>query len=728
MADGDAAELPPDPNAEPVDDAAPADAESAAEAADASLAADAAAPEPAEEELEPSMESMTLKLPGTNTTKRPNPAAEATAARSGWARLGEEVKPPHLRVPQGVSEIIDRLSQPVRSEHFQAEAPPERHGHGPMQPRANVDPSVVRAFIHRLDKTHDSLVRPQELAELALKQKMGVTDDVIQAMFERIIGQRAQGKQGNVGVSAPEIFKEMKVEKRWVKTIDLDVTCEDGKSYHVVTEQETLENWCSSLYSDFVGEFPQLEMPDSWAGPELERFFTLVLTAKSASGRILQSDLKVQTLLKQMGDTVSNVKSRPKLYIAVTVAGQRQAWGWANPPYRNLWLRFFRAAGLKPLHPVEEVSGKIAAKKEMEDVVNPVIPSNTTTLPKKSTTSKEGLMTTREAKPTAFIRGLHDGIPDDGTRPVRGDRISGGSVEEKRTHSETLVNTAVMQGMAAQAAQLDATADDDPLSWVPQLTAPASAGATASTTHMSFDAQRRFKQVTAKMTRDSEQQRAIGAERKEMAKQASLLGAAGASVANIGITFRGPHGHLGFSHHHLANSVEPSRLKYMKCLDHSWDGSHIDHSRAAFQKEDTKLSKMTPEEKSRQFGTYFVKYDNQTSRVNALEGAKAVRDGYKPWKNHEFRSDLPQRHGKYGRRVFDAQVRETAVGSSVSGVDSKPMEEFDRQQELVHEFLDRSLPPGQHKHFETHLPRAQMPSRKEVDMHGVQMTGHSNNI
>lgn len=238
----------------------------------------------------------------------------------------------------------------------------------------------------------------------------------------------------------------------------------------------------------------------------------------------------------------------------------------------------------------------------------------------------------------------------------------------------------------------------------------------------------------AKQERDSEQQRCIGMEKKEMARQTSLLGQAGLSVANVGVNFRGPHGHLGFSHHHLTNSVEPSRLKYEKELGHAWNGGHIDHTKEAPVFEDDKLSKMTAEERDRCFSSYFQKEeyrqhsDNQGARVDALSGVKEIMTEYKSWQNHEFRADQPTRHGKFGRRVFDAQVKEPQVPHQISGIDSKPMEEFNRQQELVHEFLDRSMPPKQTKHFEPYLPPAQFCYRKEISMQGYPLMGQGNHI
>jgi len=701
----------------------------------------------------PTMDFATLKLPDNAPPQRAvsKYRQEAEMGRVEWLSLGEQAKPDHLKVPKDVYNIIDRLSKPKRKDPLDEYVPPPRHGHGPLEPRGNADPNVVRAFINRIDKKKQGKVEPQELSELSAMRKLGIKDEQIQSMFERIMEVRPPGKRHINGVSAPEIFNEMKVTKHWMTTIDLEVICHsndiNGTKYHVATEKETLERWCTALVTDLTAQLPpnrpDLEMlctmPDSWAPPEIDRLFSLLLATRNADGSPLHTKLKaVQTLLKKPSDSSTALAVNPRIFHSVTVVGQRQDWGWHSEPYRNMWLRFFRAAGLQPLHPLQEVSGKQAALAETAATIKPVIGANVITAKKKSHATKEGVVHVRDAKPKVAIRTGDDAFS---TRTmqrqleaVEGDRTSW---DEKRTHSESLVNSVISQGttsraMSATAGAAGTTTGANGLEsaetyWPANATAPA--GAPVS---VSFDARRRFLQMHAKQERDSEQQRCIGMEKKEMARQTSLLGQAGLSVANVGVNFRGPHGHLGFSHHHLTNSVEPSRLKYEKELGHAWNGGHIDHTKEAPVFEDDKLSKMTAEERDRCFSSYFQKEeyrqhsDNQGARVDALSGVKEIMTEYKSWQNHEFRADQPTRHGKFGRRVFDAQVKEPQVPHQISGIDSKPMEEFNRQQELVHEFLDRSMPPKQTKHFEPYLPPAQFCYRKEISMQGYPLIGPGN--
>lgn len=621
---------------------------------------------------------------------------EAAAQRDDWKNVGEQVKPPHLRVPAGVASITDRLTQPLRQEDSSAAMPP-RHANGLLQQRANVEPTVIRSFIHKVDKNHDDLIEPRELADLSVKHSMGITEDQIQAMFEAIIQQRPPGKRHNCAVSWQEIYAEMKLAKRWASAMDISVMCEDGDYYHIAVEPDALDRWCRSMYDEFRPAYPDLAYPE-----DPDSFLTSVLSVSNPKdGKMLQCEAKVQNFLKKQTDKSADLLTNPRLFALCSVAGQRQAWAYDARPYRNMWLCFFRAVGLRPLQPIEPDAVKRDRLAAAQAATGPMKPANVVRAIKKSHAGTEGKVRVCDPKPKVAIR--TDQASDPAVAPQLANRHPPHPGEEKRAHSETLVNASISRSAGADA--LDSGYRD----------AGADAAEQSGAVSVSFAARRKLLQVQAKQHRDSEAQKFLGSE-KALARQQSLLGQAGASVAAVGVTFRGPHSHLGFSHHHLTNSVEPSRMKYEKNMAHSWDGAHIDHTKHPPQNEDVKLSKMGPAEREAQFGTYFAKQDNQRARVDALHGVKDIMDNFKPWQNHEYRPDHATRHGKYGRRVFDPQVRETPVGHTISGLDSKPMEEFHRQQELVHEFLDRSLPPTQHKHFENYLPPAEFPYRKEVPM------------
>jgi hypothetical protein len=651
---------------------------------------EAALDEPVEAEPDTTtMEDVTLKDFTTRTGKSTF-MADHKAAREEWKRLGEEVKPDHVRVPACAYELIDRLIQPTRSEDT-VHSRPSCRPFGALVPRSNVDPTVLRSFIHKMDRNHDDLVEPTEVSDLSLRNSLGITEEQISNMFQRIFDRRPPCKKDVIGIGWSEVGEETRISKKWVTAVDVSVTRDDGESYLVAVEKDALLRWCASMHSQFSADYPGLEAPtdpDSFLA-------SMLVVSNPSSGKLMQSEPKVQKMLMSQNDDLSNLLSQPHVFASTRTVSERQTWGYEAPPYRDAWLRIIRAIGLKPFPKLESC----AVGKTPGPSVNAVKAT------KKCHVGKAGQVQVRDPKPKVLQRSADSGqtIEDKGSMqmPVH-------SWDEKRHHSEGLVNTCI-SGPPPGSTERDVLAaagfgDDFAAS------GSASSGRSLSVT---FAARRKFQQVDAKHTRDSDEQRYIGQTKKALIRQASLLGQAGASVANVGITHGGPHSHLGFSQHHLTSSMPPSQLKYEPCLPHSWDGTHIDHSKETPLKEDVKYSKLKPEEREGQFSCYFTKKDNQCAKVDRLEGARHVTGKYDGWNQHEFRHDRAQRHGKYGRRVFDAQVHGLPMEHHISGIDNKPTEEFRRQENLVHEFLDRSLPPKQSKHFEHYLPTCQLPFRKE---------------
>jgi len=286
-----------------------------------------------------------------------------------------------------------------------------------------------------------------------------------------------------------------------------------------------------------------------------------------------------------------------------------------------------------------------------------------------------------------------------------------------------------------------------------------------------FNSQRTFKQVQAKQHRASEEVRLVGMERRALAGGGAMMTGnrtnfagtnfAGTASSRLGATSapaasmrsgtqllqfsyntakqapsRGAGSHsvqaTGGVRGHFHNSSAAHKLH----MDdpHRWPGSiapelegaHIDHTKAAPLKADPKYSKLTAEEKSRQFSCFFKKEDNFKRKCVASTHVAGDGGKYQPWNAPVFRADQPQRHGKFGRRVFDPQVKErpTLNPDGISEIESQPVEEFFHQQDRVHEFLDRALPPGQDRHFQTYLSRSEFPKKSEDMVSREQIRSH----
>merc|ERR1711865_588967 len=93
---------------------------------------------------------------------------------------------------------------------------------------------------------------------------------------------------------------------------------------------------------------------------------------------------------------------------------------------------------------------------------------------------------------------------------------------------------------------------------------------------------------------------------------------------------------------------------------------HIDQTKVKPHKEDVKFSTMTKHERSQQFSTHFGSKaigDSTSLKKAAASDHASFHPKWDAHREHEFRGDNPDRHGKFGRRSFDPQVREKPVGN-----------------------------------------------------------------
>jgi len=268
--------------------------------------------------------------------------------------------------------------------------------------------------------------------------------------------------------------------------------------------------------------------------------------------------------------------------------------------------------------------------------------------------------------------------------------------EERRQQDETLVNRCLL---------VDASGGEP--------------GSGSGAVCYSFDARQKFQQVLSKQDRVSDEQRFLAGERRSAAAAGTIAvggGTVTGGAANRGLAAtREPNGGSAPACH---RSRSRSAGAFTQTAPGSvrLDGEHIDHTKIAPLREDPKLSRMSEEERGRQFSTYFSNALKDSLKMKCevcADLAGKNMEKFQEWRVQEFRPDQPQRHGKFGRRVFDPQVKEMPLSNplGVSEIDSMPQEEFQRQQERLHDFLDRSLPAGQQRHFEQYMPASEQPPR-----------------
>jgi hypothetical protein len=436
---------------------------------------------------------------------------------------------------------------------------------------------------------------------------------------------------------------------------------------------------------------------------KLNKFLENVMdmaTVNELTAMPLQNEIKVQQFFRKPGDEVEVLTVNPRTFNIAACMNRRRLWSYAVRPFRELWLRLFRAVGLDPVvpmpampeeQPIEAHIDKEISQQRKANVARPDkveysgLPPGLETMRARAEREKVEVRSLRPADlypATEKIGLLEDGVQSN-VKPW----------EERRQQTETLVN---------QCLQSDAAATQ---------------GNTKAEMSYTFDARRMFLQSLSKQQRASDEQRFLAAEKRLDQIGSYMMDAQARGAGAFPLNHQS--GVLG--HFHSSTTInEGSRWPPKQTVN--WDGSHVDHTKIPPQKEDPKYSQMTEKERAKQFSCYFGKdsshqRDANTIKMESVEGTRSTLGGFKSWQRPEFRADNPARHGKFGRRIFDPQVKEKPLHNlgNVSELESKPMEEFFWQQERVHDFLDRSVPPGQIKHFQTSLPTCEAAS-KHVEM------------
>merc|ERR1719321_844238 len=66
----------------------------------------------------------------------------------------------------------------------------------------------------------------------------------------------------------------------------------------------------------------------------------------------LQNEIKVQQFFRKPGDEVEVLTVNPRTFNVVVCMNRRRLWSYAVRPFRELWLRLFKAVGLDPVVPM----------------------------------------------------------------------------------------------------------------------------------------------------------------------------------------------------------------------------------------------------------------------------------------------------------------------------------------------------------------------------------------
>eukprot|EP00929_Paragymnodinium_shiwhaense_P038811 TRINITY_DN20465_c0_g1_i1.p1 TRINITY_DN20465_c0_g1~~TRINITY_DN20465_c0_g1_i1.p1 ORF type:complete len:1062 (-),score=306.21 TRINITY_DN20465_c0_g1_i1:105-3290(-) len=519
---------------------------------------------------------------------------------------------------------------------------------------------------------------------------------------------------------------------------------------------------------------------DSWR-KQMNSFLKAVFSAvDKETGTLLRHDSVVSRLFgRPTGGSGSQMVS------AVSI-GYRRLWAQKMRPNRSLWLLLHKTCGLHPLMPlpVHRAPGVLERKTiqaHMEADMQDQARRNVAKPEAKYSGLPPSLekMQTHKLTQRVHARGGEDKVAEAAGVTTEGGSLSSSATvkedrttrmkreiaeeraeaeaqrkaileaagvgdsqvpwSEKRQQTETLINGSVLASVKSGGGDKDRGSS--------KASKATDGGASVAAVAVTFEARRRFVQVNAKQQRMSKESQALGEQRKAARSMSGSLAnkfkpglptAGGLGQANHmarscgsgAFSASAPGGTLGHFHNSLGALGKEGSHSWPQSLPADWDGTHIDHSRSAPQKNVSNFGQpegyayMSKEERAKQFTTYFR--DKKTGAgaswgthdVFATKAKKAAdelgdTDAYPDWKPTEFRNDQPKRLGKFGRKDFDPQVREKPVRNpnNVSQLEDKPMEEFFRQQERVDDFLTRALPTGQKKQFVQYMPECEKPPR-----------------
>mmetsp|Transcript_66637 Transcript_66637/g.124381 ORF Transcript_66637/g.124381 Transcript_66637/m.124381 type:complete len:941 (-) Transcript_66637:140-2962(-) len=662
------------------------------------------------------------------------PEEEATVRV--WDRSMQQLKPDYMKVPEALLETVERQHR-GRSSRVARSAQTYFVGHLIASP--GINPAIVKAFVHRVDLTKDDIVQESEIAAVCYHHQLKLGPKEITELFQVPHVKRLnKGDYEELGMDWAAIFKSMRPLKKWLPSVDIFVETTDGRQHLLVIEVATLLACCSKLLQE-----AQLDVPAPQDVVEANKALALLLAQAEhfrRGGMSTAEAMSTQELAFHRDQKAFQVKLRQLLappgqagyewvFRSARCSNPRNLWAHEMSPHRETWLRLFHAVGLNPLvfPPEPEVERDLWGGQGLKGGIAGPSGLLTEGGGQQAKRNVGQQMRIREPKPNLYSRQggvapessvsrashVSDGVDGSGSQSDKigvgaGDwrqentlassRLRG---EDDRLHSEMLIND-----------KLQIMGKD-----------------TKSEAQMSygFDARRAFMGVIDHHQRTSDESRLLAKERKAMTGTGGTLGSTGASMMTYpGVQLQSSGGKAAVrAHFHNSCVVYTDKQEkrwpaamHSDSLRVQLNGEHIDHNLVPAQKEDVKLSRMTKAERDKQFSCLFGK-EAGTSRALkakvALDQAGMVGEYDPNWSNFNPRPDAPQRYGKYGRRVFDPQVRSRTVSNpfGISQIEARPQEEARKQEERVHDILERQIPPGQTRPFKTYMPKAEAPTKQQ---------------
>lgn len=510
--------------------------------------------------------------------------------------------PPYLTVPRAHRTSTERLtkkkpSTPGVQAHFLR---------GRLAPKPAIDPTVVQAFIHRVDSDRDSLVSEPDIAKACRNARITTNQSDLAQIFNECLNHQPRPKHNGRCLDWTDIYRAMRPLKKWVNAVDLRIE-RDSCTCQIVVELEVLETWCHEVHTEFGHLCHGMKSPRDFSGSamfktsnknsdekelgpanikfkELNAFLRSVLSGVDPSTMFpLQDHAKVREFFRRPDEEQNIVSTSTPPIRRVICVGQRQAWAYYLQPHQEFWKTLICSIGLDPFFQSSKATNQAPGLQGVASnhVSKSTTYSNVGEFSRKIHVRDPKLKVHMFKDASSWSDGTNQNLPAPKAPPW----------ELKRLDMEALINQ-----------KLSADADE-----------------TAEVSY-TFDARRKFMQVMAKQQLESDEHRFLARDRQNAA------GSVNPSGNDLGKQ------RLANSEHATEGRLLPSPP------DVHLSVAHI--SQLLPLRDEPKMSLMTKEERQREFSCYFGKPEHCfAAKCRAIVEASNDPGSYRNWKPHNFRAD-----------------------------------------------------------------------------------------
>jgi len=623
-----------------------------------------------------------------------------------WTRIADSLAPYYLSVSKEQNESIRRLIRPSHAGGKHTRIIKDKPiPMGVLVPVQGIDPTVVKNFVHAVDKRFDDRVSEDDVKEINYKAQLGVPEMLVRDMFDEILAYRPKVFRAIREVTWDECFLAMSVRKQWVEGILLEVET-SSENWSLLHSWAQMAEFAKNMCLNWGQFLPSMEGLRPGV-KRINRFFQKLVFACDED-KIPWSEPLIQQFLRPVEQRKADPQARR--FLRVVATGLRRVWSYPHRPYRRDWLRILRAAEKFPIVKPFKHGGEAQPEKAK--------PRNSATWTAKYTGLPQHMIGMQMRPIVSQVRIGGQGPNGRSLRPtdqypcntstwqvVNLEQAAEEVWERPGAREEGLVNELIEGGDSA----LVMAAKQGNKEVVDYLQDSSGAGdgdaKRSDQLQCTFEAQRLFKGIQQKISRASEERRFI---MNSMRKSSSMPVLASTCPLVTRAVF--------------SNSCSDGVDYPSNSTNCHWNGAHLDHTKLVGVHENPKISTMSPRTRQTLWNTNFHPPDLQAKKTEAVDGRQHILGKWSEYEPYRPRELVDGRSGKFGRKLFTPQVSSMPVMNphNVRELDTKPEEVFWRGQEQLRNRMERTLPKGQKQHFMQHRPISEAPHKsQEIAVHPI---------